>query len=193
MLMSNPSGHAVAKLIRGKRHGYIFRFDQREREYVTLGHIWRPWRAICSKGWGLIIWMCWSYHKILFPWLGVFKSLQKGINKQPSNVMSLNFESFYSYNLEFQPTGIIERRCLCRPGFQGRRCELSARRACSVKPCANGATCVDDRSSTAGHRCLCRPGYGGLDCSVDIDDCQPNPCLNGRWTPVLLPARRSRL
>ena len=27
--------------------------------------------------------------------------------------------------------------------------------------------------------CLCPPGYYGATCAIDIDDCSPNPCLNG--------------
>ena len=41
----------------------------------------------------------------------------------------------------------------------------------------NIGTCVDQIN---GYKCQCQPGYTGIDCSVDIDECQSSPCINGK-------------
>ena len=33
--------------------------------------------------------------------------------------------------------------------------------------------------STQSNFCLCLTGFTGPNCQYDIDDCNPNPCLNG--------------
>lgn len=47
---------------------------------------------------------------------------------------------------------------------------------CDDEPCQNGGECIP---ATGGYRCLCQPGTFGEDCSGNIDDCDPNPCING--------------
>lgn len=45
-----------------------------------------------------------------------------------------------------------------------------------MKPCRNGATCVD---KVDGFECHCPTGFRGTTCDINIDDCGGNPCLNG--------------
>ena len=67
--------------------------------------------------------------------------------------------------------------CDCRgTQFKGRRCENEPRTTCErLKPCLNGATCVDEIAGD--YTCKCGPGYAGRHC--EIDKCNPNPCQNG--------------
>ena len=44
-------------------------------------------------------------------------------------------------------------------------------------PCQNGATCTSE--GTNDYTCECVAGYTDKNCSTNIDDCSPNPCLNG--------------
>ena len=40
----------------------------------------------------------------------------------------------------------------------------------------NNATCVDGINE---YTCVCIAGFTGQDCEVNIDECEPEPCLNG--------------
>lgn len=44
-----------------------------------------------------------------------------------------------------------------------------------MKPCANGATCLDGVNRFS---CLCPVGFTGRFCTVNVDDCASRPCLN---------------
>ena len=46
---------------------------------------------------------------------------------------------------------------------------------CMSSPCDQGE-CIDQ---VDGFICSCMDGYDGPLCSNNIDDCSPNPCLNG--------------
>lgn len=35
------------------------------------------------------------------------------------------------------------------------------------------------------YKCDCVPGYMGRDCEQEIDECSPNPCINGNCTNLL--------
>lgn len=50
--------------------------------------------------------------------------------------------------------------CLCRPGFRGNVCELSAD-SCRPNPCMNGGSCV---SLKPGYKCNCPNGLHGRHC-----------------------------
>ncbi|XP_023119112.2 protein delta homolog 2 [Amphiprion ocellaris] len=67
-----------------------------------------------------------------------------------------------------------ELTCRCLAGFTGRRCEVDVD-DCAMKPCANGATCLDGVNRFS---CVCPAGFSGRFCSVNLDDCASRPCLN---------------
>lgn len=65
--------------------------------------------------------------------------------------------------------------CRCLAGFTGSRCETDVD-DCLMKPCANGATCLDGVNRFS---CICPVGFTGRFCTVNLDDCASRPCLNG--------------
>ncbi|XP_069033301.1 protein delta homolog 2 isoform X2 [Embiotoca jacksoni] len=65
--------------------------------------------------------------------------------------------------------------CRCLAGFTGTRCESDVD-DCLMKPCANGATCLD---AVNRFSCVCPVGFTGRFCTVNLDDCASRPCLNG--------------
>lgn len=67
-----------------------------------------------------------------------------------------------------------ELTCRCLAGFTGSRCETNVD-DCLMKPCANGATCLDGINRFS---CLCPHGFTGRFCTVNVDDCASRPCLN---------------
>ncbi|XP_046885733.1 protein delta homolog 2 isoform X1 [Hypomesus transpacificus] len=68
-----------------------------------------------------------------------------------------------------------ELSCRCLAGFTGRRCETNMD-DCLMRPCANGATCLDGINRFS---CLCPEGFAGRFCTVNLDDCASQPCVNG--------------
>ncbi|XP_026165547.1 protein delta homolog 2 isoform X2 [Mastacembelus armatus] len=64
--------------------------------------------------------------------------------------------------------------CRCLAGFTGLRCEIDLD-DCLMKPCANGATCLDGVNRFS---CICPAGFTGRFCTVNVDDCASRPCLN---------------
>ncbi|XP_076599682.1 uncharacterized protein dlk2 isoform X1 [Chaetodon auriga] len=67
-----------------------------------------------------------------------------------------------------------ELTCRCLAGFTGPRCETNMD-DCLMRPCANGATCLDGVNRFS---CLCPAGFTGRFCTVNLDDCVSQPCLN---------------
>jgi len=47
-------------------------------------------------------------------------------------------------------------------------------------PCSENGTCYD--LSETEYLCVCNAGYNGTDCSVDINECDSNPCFQGNCT-----------
>lgn len=68
-----------------------------------------------------------------------------------------------------------ELTCDCLAGFTGHHCETDVD-DCLVRPCANGATCLDGANRFS---CVCPSGYSGRFCTINMDDCISQPCLNG--------------
>ncbi|KAM8858743.1 uncharacterized protein dlk2 [Spinachia spinachia] len=64
--------------------------------------------------------------------------------------------------------------CRCLAGFMGRRCETDVD-DCLMRPCANGATCLDGINHFS---CICPAGFTGRFCTVNMDDCASRPCLH---------------
>lgn len=69
----------------------------------------------------------------------------------------------------------MELTCRCLSGFTGRRCETNVD-DCLMRPCANGATCLD---AINRFLCVCPAGFTGRFCTINVDDCASRPCLNG--------------
>lgn len=68
------------------------------------------------------------------------------------------------------------RKCSCRAGFTGQRCEININ-DCSSNPCSNGGTCLDGVND---YTCSCAPGYTGQNCELSSAPCSSqNLCLNG--------------
>lgn len=67
------------------------------------------------------------------------------------------------------------RKCSCRSGFAGLRCEININ-DCANDPCANGSTCKDGIN---GYTCLCPPGFEGRHCDRPTHICAFQPCQNG--------------
>lgn len=47
---------------------------------------------------------------------------------------------------------------------------------CSLSPCQNDGTCLENQETSV---CDCQPGFNGTNCEFNINECQPNPCVNG--------------
>ncbi|XP_061480768.1 protein delta homolog 2 isoform X1 [Rhineura floridana] len=65
--------------------------------------------------------------------------------------------------------------CKCLAGFIGTHCEINTD-DCLMRPCANGATCLDGINRFS---CQCQTGFEGRFCTINIDDCIRQPCRNG--------------
>ena len=65
--------------------------------------------------------------------------------------------------------------CHCLAGFVGARCEVNVD-DCLMRPCANGATCLDGINRFS---CLCPEGFAGRFCTINLDDCASRPCQRG--------------
>ncbi|XP_078734164.1 protein crumbs homolog 2-like isoform X3 [Lampetra fluviatilis] len=91
--------------------------------------------------------------------------------------------------------GILNFTCICWPGFAGDACEEDVNE-CGDEPCMNGGQCIElskpdfygklselpgtfHYSNASGFTCRCLPGTTGENCSVNLDECESQPCLNG--------------
>ncbi|XP_019632704.1 PREDICTED: uncharacterized protein LOC109476260 [Branchiostoma belcheri] len=64
--------------------------------------------------------------------------------------------------------------CACWDGYVGSGTVCAEINECSSNPCIGG-TCADRINSFT---CTCREGFAGERCEINIDDCDPPPCLN---------------
>ncbi|KAK5851610.1 hypothetical protein PBY51_023150 [Eleginops maclovinus] len=87
--------------------------------------------------------------------------------------------------------GVGEYTCLCWPGYEGPNCEVDVDE-CAETPCDNAGECFERSdpshweldwelsfADAAGYICQCQPGFAGENCSVNIDECESEPCQNG--------------
>ncbi|XP_072289620.1 protein crumbs homolog 2b [Eucyclogobius newberryi] len=92
--------------------------------------------------------------------------------------------------------GVNQYQCGCWAGYEGDNCEVDIDE-CQWEPCANGGECFQrsdvlqygtlpelsaasfSYDQAAGFICHCRPGFTGENCSVNVDECESGPCLNG--------------
>ncbi|XP_075930971.1 protein crumbs homolog 2-like [Petromyzon marinus] len=91
--------------------------------------------------------------------------------------------------------GILNFTCICWPGFAGDACEEDVNE-CGDEPCMNGGQCIElskpdfygklselpgtfHYANASGFTCRCLPGTTGENCSVNLDECESQPCLNG--------------
>ncbi|KAM4663381.1 protein crumbs homolog 2 [Discoglossus pictus] len=91
--------------------------------------------------------------------------------------------------------GVKTYSCLCWPGYSGDHCEVDDNE-CSEFPCENDGVCLERSiqsfygaqpefphdfcySRAAGYVCRCLPGFTGENCSVNINECESEPCQNG--------------
>ncbi|XP_055898021.1 protein crumbs-like isoform X3 [Biomphalaria glabrata] len=84
--------------------------------------------------------------------------------------------------------------CECYKGYTGDNCQIDIQE-CTPNPCRNNSLCLENSNVTlydkgnpkfvnftydkaAGYICECVPGLTGVNCSIDVDECQSNPCLH---------------
>ncbi|KAM7403188.1 hypothetical protein PAMA_003895 [Pampus argenteus] len=70
-------------------------------------------------------------------------------------------------------------QCICEEGWVGSLCDQGECKLVLIAEVRNGGTCTDTDGSAADSSCLCPPGFSGDFCEINLDSCQPDPCLNG--------------
>ncbi|XP_067868625.1 protein crumbs homolog 1-like isoform X1 [Heterodontus francisci] len=90
--------------------------------------------------------------------------------------------------------GVKDYICLCWAGYIGPHCEIDINE-CTMEPCMNNGTCLErstqeyygnlpqfkspfSYADASGYICLCQLGFAGEHCSVNIDECESDPCMN---------------
>ena len=62
--------------------------------------------------------------------------------------------------------------------FKGKQCISQSYCNFYTNPCKNSGSCIN-QNQYPGFRCQCPSGYTGSLCQHNIDNCKPNPCVNG--------------
>ena len=65
--------------------------------------------------------------------------------------------------------------CECAGEWAGARCQSP----CPQSRCGANGKCVVHDEANAVQACRCSPGYTGDACELEVNECQPNPCLHG--------------
>ncbi|XP_064650303.1 protein crumbs-like [Lineus longissimus] len=96
---------------------------------------------------------------------------------------------------------IKDYNCSCFAGYAGKNCETDIDE-CLSTPCQYNGTCLQKSNQTLynqvpklpgfeaafnystadGYVCQCLPGFKGVECEINIDECDPDPCVNGNCT-----------
>ena len=71
--------------------------------------------------------------------------------------------------------------CSTAPGWEGALCTDSSD-DCEGHACVNDGVCVDGHN---GYTCACTGGYEGTFCEHEINECDPDPCVNGTCTDLI--------
>ncbi|XP_052094473.1 protein crumbs-like isoform X1 [Mytilus californianus] len=70
--------------------------------------------------------------------------------------------------------------CTCPHLFNGTNCENNLSiYGCSVSPCLNEGTCLNQSDDSRIYKCICREGFNGINCENSINECASGPCKNG--------------
>lgn len=76
-------------------------------------------------------------------------------------------------------------QCICpmHPiAYMGINCELLYD-ACTKHDCPAHMTC-NNTPGLPEYECICMPGFTGIDCSININECESNPCKDPRFECV---------
>ncbi|KAI1724308.1 EGF-like domain-containing protein [Ditylenchus destructor] len=74
--------------------------------------------------------------------------------------------------------GIARYECLCAPDRIGELCEHSNPCYGENNKCKHGSCSSDPEHGT--YTCNCDSGYNGTNCDQDINECEHNPCFDGK-------------
>ena len=71
----------------------------------------------------------------------------------------------------------VPDECVCDEGYTGEFCDEDSDVCSHQQPCAVGSTCTN--TGPDQYACFCATGFTGQNCDTEINECLPDPCLNG--------------
>ncbi|XP_053549727.1 protein crumbs homolog 1 [Bombina bombina] len=91
------------------------------------------------------------------------------INRVQSTLCKNEKENITCYNFSNCTEEGEQLKCICQPGFVGKRCEIDFDE-CVSDPCLNGGICqnLPDR-----FHCICDVNFAGERCEIDLSEFQP--------------------